>query len=85
MFVIWLIVTAVLCYSVAAYMWSPPLQQLEKEFINTEKNYRESKAAIASIGILVNRWHYKIISHRGPVIAVIATIWLILTTLWIYY
>jgi hypothetical protein len=85
MFATWLIVTTLLCYSVAAYMWSPPPQQLEKEFIKAEHGYRQSQAVVARIGVLINKGHYMIIQHRVAVIAVLTPAWLITTTLWVYY
>lgn len=55
MFATWLLVSALLCYVVTAYMWSPSQKKLDKEYEETECSYRRRENVISRIGMLVNR------------------------------
>ena len=79
MFVTWLFISALLCYAIMAYLWSPSLQQLQKEYEDAESNYGQRKTVFSVSGMLVNRLHYKIVCHRKMAIAVISVVWLVMT------
>ncbi len=84
-FELWLLVSALLAYAIVAYLWSPSLQQLRKEYEDADSSYRQHETAIARIGMFVNRWHFKIANNRGIIVISIAMTWLVITAIWINF
>lgn len=82
MFEAWLLVTALLCYAVVAYLWSPPTSQFQKEFDDAERVYSQRQTPVARIGLAVNRAHYMVVTHRGIAVTAIAVTWLVVTAVW---
>lgn len=39
MLAVWIFVSVLLCYVFGAFVWSPPMRQLEKEYEDTERPF----------------------------------------------
>ena len=83
MFVAFLLLTGLTAYAVMARLWSPSIDQLQKEFEDAQVQYSRNDNFISRLGLSVNRLHFQIIANCNAIICSLCVAWFVCALLWV--